>query len=108
MLADLTSYCEALRAEVAAREEVAGVATAAGDQRVGRIRGRTGSATQLPVLSTPDDVTRSIPDLTGYLTQGPMVLSRELAWELLSRPAAELRRIKPDLVQRYAGLGVEP
>lgn len=88
MLTDMTNYCEALREIAAAREEVPGrrgypgymyTDLATGYERAGRIRGRKGSITQMPILSMPDDdITHPIPDLTGYITEGQFVLSRDL------------------------------
>ncbi|HEU6446697.1 MAG TPA: hypothetical protein VFL61_16720, partial [Gaiellaceae bacterium] len=78
----------ALREIAAAREEIPGrrgypgymyTDLASIYERAGRIRGRLGSVTQLPILSMPDDdITHPIPDLTGYITEGQIVLSREL------------------------------
>jgi V/A-type H+-transporting ATPase subunit B len=80
ILTDITSYCEALRELVAAREEIPGRRGYPGYmytdlaplfERAGRIRGRPGSLTQLMLLSMPDDdITHPIPDLTGYITEG--------------------------------------
>lgn len=88
ILTDVTSYCEALRELSAAREEIPGrrgypgymyTDLASLFERAGRIRGRSGSVTQLMILSMPDDdITHPIPDLTGYITEGQIVLSREL------------------------------
>jgi V/A-type H+-transporting ATPase subunit B len=88
VLVDMTNYCEALREAAAARDEVPGRRGYPGYmysdlaslfERAGRIRGRPGSVTQIPVLSMPDDdVTHPIPDVTGYITEGQIVLSREL------------------------------
>jgi V/A-type H+/Na+-transporting ATPase subunit B len=88
VLVDMTNYCEALRETAAARDEVPGRRGYPGYmysdlaslfERAGRIRGRPGSVTQVPVLSMPDDdVTHPIPDITGYITEGQIVLSREL------------------------------
>jgi V/A-type H+-transporting ATPase subunit B len=88
ILTDITSYCEALRELSAAREEIPGrrgypgymyTDLASLFERAGRIRGRDGSVTQLMILSMPDDdITHPIPDLTGYITEGQIVLSREL------------------------------
>jgi V/A-type H+-transporting ATPase subunit B len=88
ILTDITSYCEALRELAAAREEIPGrrgypgymyTDLASLFERAGRIRGRPGSVTQLMILSMPDDdITHPIPDLTGYITEGQIVLSREL------------------------------
>jgi len=88
ILTDMTSYCEALRSIGAAREEIPGRRGYPGYmytdlatlyERAGRIYGRKGSITQLPILTMPDDdITHPIPDLTGYITEGQMVLSRGL------------------------------
>lgn len=88
ILTDMTNYCEALREIGSAREEVPGrrgypgymyTDLASIYERAGRIQGRKGSVTQLPILSMPDDdKTHPIPDLTGYITEGQIVLSREL------------------------------
>ena len=88
ILTDMTNYCEALREIAAAREEVPGrrgypgymyTDLAMSYERAGRIAGRKGSITQMPILSMPDDdITHPIPDLTGYITEGQFVLSRDL------------------------------
>jgi len=88
ILTDMTNYCEALREISAAREEVPGrrgypgymyTDLSTNYERAGRIRGRKGSITQIPILSMPDDdITHPIPDLTGYITEGQFVLSRDL------------------------------
>lgn len=88
VMADITHYCEALREVAAAREEVPGrrgypgymyTDLASLFERAGVIEGRAGSVTQLPILTMPDDdITHPIPDLTGYITEGQVVLSREL------------------------------
>lgn len=88
ILTDMTNYCEALREIAAAREEVPGrrgypgymyTDLSTNYERAGRIRGKKGSITQIPILSMPDDdITHPIPDLTGYITEGQFVLSREL------------------------------
>ena len=88
VLSDMTNYCEALREVSTAREEVPGRRGFPGYmytdlstiyERAGRIKGRKGSVTQLPILSMPDDdITHPIPDLTGYITEGQIVLSRQL------------------------------
>lgn len=88
ILTDLTNYCEALREISAAREEVPGrrgypgylyTDLAMSYERAGRIRGKKGSITQIPILTMPgDDITHPIPDLTGYITEGQIVLSRQL------------------------------
>lgn len=88
ILTDMTNYCEALREIAAAREEVPGRRGYPGYlysdlaslyERAGRIRGATGSVTQLIILTMPDDdITHPIPDLTGYITEGQIVLDRDL------------------------------
>jgi len=88
ILTDMTNYCEALREVSAARQEVPGrrgypgylyTDLASIYERAGRIRGREGSITQIPILSMPeDDKTHPIPDLTGYITEGQIVLSRAM------------------------------
>jgi V/A-type H+-transporting ATPase subunit B len=88
ILTDMTNYCEALREVAAAREEVPGRRGYPGYmysdlaslyERAGRLRGKDGSVTQLVVLTMPDDdITHPIPDLTGYITEGQIVLSRDL------------------------------
>jgi V/A-type H+-transporting ATPase subunit B len=88
VLTDMSNYCEALREIGNAREEIPGRRGYPGYmytdlagiyERAGRIRGRPGSVTQIPILSMPDDdITHPIADLTGYITEGQIVLSREL------------------------------
>jgi V/A-type H+-transporting ATPase subunit B len=88
ILTDLTNYCEALRQIGAAREEVPGrrgypgymyTDLATMYERAGRIKGKNGSITQIPILSMPDDdITHPIPDLSAYITEGQLVVSREL------------------------------
>jgi len=88
ILTDMTNYAEALREIAAAREEVPGrrgypgymyTDLASIYERAGRLQGKAGSITQIPILSMPDDdITHPIPDLTGYITEGQIVLSREL------------------------------
>jgi V/A-type H+-transporting ATPase subunit B len=88
VIADMTHYCEALREIATAREEIPGrrgypgymyTDLASIYERAGVITGREGSVTQLPILTMPDDdITHPIPDLTGYITEGQVVLSREL------------------------------
>lgn len=88
VLTDMTQYCEALRQVALARREVPGrrgypgymyTDLASLYERAGRIKGRPGSVTQLPILTMPDDdITHPVPDLTGYVTEGQIVLSREL------------------------------
>lgn len=88
IMTDITNYCEALREVSAARKEVPGrrgypgylyTDLASMYERAGRIRGKKGSITQIPILTMPeDDKTHPIPDLTGYITEGQIILSREL------------------------------
>ena len=88
ILIDLTNYCEALREISAARKEVPGRRGYPGYlytdlstiyERAGRIKGKNGSITQIPVLTMPeDDKTHPIPDLTGYITEGQIIISRPL------------------------------
>ncbi|ELZ94957.1 V-type ATP synthase subunit B [Haloferax mucosum ATCC BAA-1512] len=88
ILTDMTNYCEALREIGAAREEVPGRRGYPGYmytdlaqlyERAGRIEGREGSVTQIPILTMPgDDDTHPIPDLTGYITEGQIYIDRDL------------------------------
>ncbi|MCW4043847.1 MAG: V-type ATP synthase subunit B [Candidatus Bathyarchaeota archaeon] len=88
IMTDITNYCEALREVSAARKEVPGRRGYPGYlytdlstlyERAGRIKGLEGSITQIPILTMPeDDKTHPIPDLTGYITEGQIILSREL------------------------------
>ena len=88
VLTDMTNYCEALRELSAMREEIPSrrgypgymyTDLATMYERAGRIAGKEGSVTIMPILTMPDDdITHPIPDLTGYITEGQIVLSREL------------------------------
>ena len=88
VLTDMTNYCEALREVSASMEEVPSRKGYPGYmysdlasiyERAGRLQGKNGSITQMPILSMPnDDITHPIPDLTGYITEGQIVLSRNL------------------------------
>ncbi len=88
IMTDITNYCEALREVSAARKEVPGrrgypgylyTDLATMYERAGRIIGKEGSITQIPILTMPeDDKTHPIPDLTGYITEGQIIFSREL------------------------------
>jgi len=108
VLTDLTNYCEALREVSAARKEVPGRRGYPGYlytdlatlyERAGRIKGKEGSITQIPILTMPeDDITHPIPDLTGYITEGQIVLSRELHREGIYPPVnvlPSLSRLSP-------------
>ncbi|MFA4880613.1 MAG: V-type ATP synthase subunit B [Candidatus Doudnabacteria bacterium] len=88
IMSDLTNYCEALREVSAARKEIPGRRGYPGYlytdlstiyERAGRIKGKPGSITQIPILSMPeDDKTHPVPDLTGYITEGQIMFAREL------------------------------
>jgi V/A-type H+-transporting ATPase subunit B len=100
ILTDLTNYAEALREIAAAREEVPGRRGYPGYmytdlstiyERAGRIKGKKGSITQIPMLTMPDDdITHPIPDLTGYITEGQIVLNRALNKKGIYPPVAVL------------------
>lgn len=88
ILTDMSSYADALREVSAAREEVPGRRGYPGYmytdlstiyERAGRIDGKNGSITQIPILTMPnDDITHPIPDLTGYITEGQVFIDRQL------------------------------
>jgi len=88
ILTDMTNYCEALREVSASRKEVPGRRGYPGYlytdlstiyERAGKIKGQKGSITQIPILTMPDDdITHPIPDLSGYITEGQILLSREI------------------------------
>ncbi|MDR0751598.1 MAG: V-type ATP synthase subunit B [Christensenellaceae bacterium] len=96
ILTDITNYAEALREVSAARKEIPGrrgypgylyTDLASLYERAGRIHGSEGSITQIPILTMPeDDKTHPIPDLTGYITEGQIILSRELHKKGISPP----------------------
>ncbi|MBK9034733.1 MAG: V-type ATP synthase subunit B [Myxococcales bacterium] len=96
VMADVAHYCETLRQVAAARDEVPGrrgypgymyTDLASLFERAGVLHGRPGSLTQLPILTMPDDdITHPIPDLTGYITEGQVVLSRELHGQGIAPP----------------------
>ena len=96
ILTDITNYADALREVSAARKEVPGRRGYPGYmytdlaqmyERAGRQRGKKGSITMIPILSMPeDDITHPIPDLTGYITEGQIILSRELYRKGLTPP----------------------
>ncbi len=100
ILTDMTNYAEALREIAAAREEVPGRRGYPGYmytdlamiyERAGRIKGKKGSITQIPMLTMPDDdITHPIPDLTGYITEGQIVLERGLHKKNVYPPIAVL------------------
>ena len=96
IMTDITNYAEALREVSAARKEVPGrrgypgylyTDLASLYERAGRINGKKGSITQIPILTMPeDDKTHPIPDLTGYITEGQIILSRDLYMKGLEPP----------------------
>jgi V/A-type H+-transporting ATPase subunit B len=96
IITDITNYAEALREVSAARKEVPGrrgypgymyTDLASLYERAGRIKGKKGSITQIPILTMPeDDKTHPIPDLTGYITEGQIILSRELYMKGITPP----------------------
>jgi len=100
IMTDMTNYAEALREIAAAREEVPGRRGYPGYmytdlamiyERAGRIKGKKGSITQIPMLTMPDDdITHPIPDLTGYITEGQIVLERGLHKKNVYPPIAVL------------------
>ena len=100
VLTDMTNYCEALREISTTRGEVPGRKGYPGYmysdlaelyERAGKIKGSNGSITQIPILTMPnDDITNPIPDLTGYITEGQIVLDREMAQRGLYPPVAGL------------------
>ena len=113
ILTDMTNYCESLREIGAAREEIPGrrgypgymyTDLATMYERAGVIKGKKGSVTQLPILTmVGDDITHPIPDLTGYITEGQIVLMRELP----------RKRIYPNIdvlpsLSRLMNLGIGP
>ena len=100
VMTDMTNYCEALREVSSIRGEVPGRKGYPGYlysdlaslyERAGRIKGSEGSITQIPILSMPnDDISHPIPDLTGYITEGQIVLERELTQRGIYPPVAGL------------------
>jgi V/A-type H+/Na+-transporting ATPase subunit B len=114
VLTDMTNYCEALREVSASMEEVPSRKGYPGYmysdlaslyERAGRITGKKGSITQMPILTMPnDDITHPIPDLTGYITEGQIVLSRSLEKQGIYPPiniSTSLSRLMKD------GIGVD-
>ena len=113
IITDITNYCEALREVSAARKEVPGrrgypgylyTDLATMYERAGRLLGKKGSITMIPILSMPeDDKTHPIPDLTGYITEGQIIIARELYRKGLTPPIDVL----PSLSRRKdKGVGV--
>ncbi len=114
IVTDMTNYCDALREVSTAREELPGRRGYPGYmysdlaslyERAGRIRELNGSVTMLPVVTMPeDDITHPIPDLTGYITEGQIVLSRELHQKGIFPPVDVLPSLSR-LMQRGIGRG---
>ena len=114
IITDMTNYCDALREISTAREELPGRRGYPGYmysdlaslyERAGRIYGREGSVTMLPVVTMPeDDITHPIPDLTGYITEGQIVLSRELHQKGIFPPVDVLPSLSR-LMQKGIGEG---
>jgi V/A-type H+-transporting ATPase subunit B len=114
LITDMTNYCDALREVSTAREELPGRRGYPGYmysdlaslyERAGRIKRTPGSVTLLPVLTMPeDDITHPIPDLTGYITEGQIVLSRELHQQGIFPPVDVLPSLSR-LMQRGIGKG---
>lgn len=100
VMTDMTNYCEALREISTTRGEVPGRKGYPGYlysdlaelyERAGKIKGSKGSITQIPILTMPnDDISHPIPDLTGYITEGQIVLDRELSQKGIYPPVAGL------------------
>lgn len=113
ILTDMINYCEALREISTAREEVPGRRGYPGYmytdlstiyERAGRLKGKTGSITQIPILTMPDDdITHPVPDLTGYITEGQIVLSRDLFRRGADPPVDAL-----PCLSRLMNLGIGP
>jgi len=113
ILTDMINYCEALREISTAREEVPGrrgypgymyTDLASIYERAGRLKGQKGSITQIPILTMPDDdITHPVPDLTGYITEGQIVLSRDLFRRGADPPVDAL-----PCLSRLMNLGIGP
>lgn len=114
IITDMTNYCDALREISTAREELPGRRGYPGYmysdlasiyERAGRIRGMEGSITMLPVVTMPeDDITHPIPDLTGYITEGQIVLSKEIHQREIYPPIDVLPSLSR-LMQKGIGKG---
>ena len=107
IMTDMTSYCEALRelgvaaGEVPSRKGYPAYLysdLASLYERAGVVRGRSGSVTQIPILTMPnDDITHPIPDLTGFITEGQIVLSRDLDAKTINPPKEILTSLSPHM-----------
>ena len=114
IITDMTNYCDALREIATAREELPGRRSYPGHmysdlaslyERAGRLHNRLGSITMLPIVTMPeDDITHPIPDLTGYITEGQIVLSRELGQKGIYPPIDVLPSLSR-LMQQGIGKG---
>ncbi len=114
ILTDMTNYCEALREVSAARKEIPGRRGYPGYlytdlatiyERAGRIEGRNGSITLIPILTMPeDDKNHPIPDLTGYITEGQIVLSRQMHYQNIM-PPIDVQQSLSRLRQKGVGPG---
>lgn len=114
VITDITHYCDALREISSSREELPGRRgfpgymysdLAALYERAGRLQGQQGSITMIPVVTMPeDDITHPIPDLTGYITEGQIVLSRDLHRRGLFPPIDVLPSLSR-LMQKGIGAG---
>jgi V/A-type H+-transporting ATPase subunit B len=115
VLTDMTNYCEALREISTTRGEVPGRKGYPGYlysdlaelyERAGKVKGSPGSITQIPILTMPnDDISHPIPDLTGYITEGQIVLDRELSQKGMYPPVAALSSLSR-LMKDGIGLGM--
>lgn len=104
ILTDMTSYAEALREFSSSKGEIPGRKGFPGYlysdlaslyERAGIVEGKKGSVTQIPILTMPnDDITHPIPDLTGYITEGQIVLDRDSTTRASIRPSASCRRCR--------------
>ena len=116
-MTDMTSYCEALREFSSSKGEIPSSKgfpsylysdLASIYERAGMIKGRKGSVTQVPILTMPnDDITHPIPDLTGYITEGQIVLSRELEQKGIYPPISVLPSLSR-LMKDGIGEGYHP
>jgi V/A-type H+-transporting ATPase subunit B len=114
VITDMTNYCDALREVSTAREELPGRRGYPGFmysdlssiyERAGRIKGMPGSITMIPVITIPeDDITHPIPDLTGYITEGQIVMSRDMHQKGVFPPVDVLPSLSR-LMQRGIGAG---